>query len=67
MREARRHRGGKGCGPPPPRRHPISQFGMIYGTVESGEDVFDNIDPALLVSNISDATVSTAEPMDTTT
>ena len=29
--------------------HPLSRFGMAYGTVPAGEDVFDNIDPALLV------------------
>ena len=30
--------------------YPLCKFGMAYGTVEAGEDAFDNIDPALLVS-----------------
>ena len=34
--------------------HPMSKFGMAYGTVEAGEDAFDNIDPALLVSALSE-------------
>ena len=33
--------------------HPLSKFGMAYGTVEAGEDAFDNIDPQLLVSAFS--------------
>lgn len=33
--------------------YPISQLGMAYGTVEAGEDAFDNIDPQLLVANLS--------------
>ena len=31
--------------------HPLSRFGMAYGTVPAGDDVFDNIDPALLAAN----------------
>ena len=34
-------------------RHPMSHFGMVYGTVEAGDDVFDNINPALLYSAIT--------------
>ena len=30
----------------------MNRFGMAYGTVKAGEDVFDNIDPALLVANL---------------
>ena len=33
--------------------YPISQLGMAYGTVEAGTDAFDNIDPQLLVSALS--------------
>ena len=31
-------------------RHPMSHFGMAYGVVEAGSDVFDNIDPHLFYS-----------------
>ncbi|MBR0356391.1 MAG: PIG-L family deacetylase [Clostridia bacterium] len=31
--------------------HPLSRFGMAYGTVDAGADAFDNIDPALLIAN----------------
>ncbi len=31
-------------------KNPMNRFGMIYGTVEAGDDVFDNIDPTLLAS-----------------
>ena len=30
--------------------NPMNRFGMIFGTVEAGSDVFDNVDPALLSS-----------------
>jgi len=30
----------------------MNRFGMAYGTVEAGQDVFDNIDPKLLVSSL---------------
>lgn len=30
----------------------MNRYGMIYGTVEAGNDVFDNIDPALFASCI---------------
>ena len=33
--------------------YPISRLGMAYGTVEAGTDAFDNIDPQLLVSALS--------------
>ena len=36
----------------------MNRFGMAYGTVAAGEDVFDNIDPALLVSNLNAGTAS---------
>ena len=31
----------------------MNRFGMAYGTVEAGTDAFDNIDPQLLVSALS--------------
>lgn len=34
--------------------HPLSQFGMAYGTVDAGQDVFDNIDPSLFVANLDE-------------
>ena len=33
-------------------KHPLSHFGMAYGIVEPGKDVFDNIDPKLFASNV---------------
>lgn len=32
-------------------KYPLNRFGMAYGTVEAGSDVFDNVDPALLSRN----------------
>ena len=41
----------------------MNRFGMAYGTVEAGNDVFDNIDPTLLSSYVPPATpVPSAEP-----
>lgn len=39
-------------------KHPMSRFGMAYGTVEAGNDVFDNIDPQLLCAALSAETGS---------
>ncbi|MBQ6076853.1 MAG: PIG-L family deacetylase [Clostridia bacterium] len=33
-------------------RDAMNRFGMVYGTVEAGDDVFDHIDPSLLSSYV---------------
>ena len=37
-------------------KYALNRFGMAYGTVEAGNDVFDNIDPALLCPKTSSET-----------
>ena len=48
-------------------RYAMNRFGMAYGTVEAGNDVFDNIDPKLLssytLSEPSPTPAPSVEPM----
>ncbi len=43
-------------------RHALNRFGMAYGTVEVGTDVFDNIDPALLSTYTGPSETPTPDP-----
>ena len=43
-------------------RYPINRFGMAYGTVEAGSDVFDNIDPSLFAANAPQGATPTPVP-----
>lgn len=42
-------------------RDAMNRFGMAYGTVDVGNDVFDNIDPSLLYASISKKTPEPTE------
>lgn len=43
-------------------KYPLSRFGMAYGAVEAGTDVFDNINPQLLSTAPAAATETEPEP-----